>query len=39
MLRNYGLTVILVFIGGKMCLIDICKIPILFSLGVAMGIL
>ena len=38
-LLNYGLAVILVFIGGKMCLIDVYKIPVLFSLGVVMGIL
>ena len=29
----------MVFIGGKMCLIDVYKIPVLFSLGVVMGIL
>jgi tellurite resistance protein TerC len=38
-LLNYGLAVVLVFIGGKMCLIDIYKIPTLFSLGVVIGIL
>lgn len=38
-LLNYGLAVILVFIGTKMCLIDIYKIPVLFSLGVVVGIL
>ncbi len=38
-LLNYGLAVILVFIGTKMCLIDIYKIPVLFSLGVVIGIL
>jgi len=31
--------VILVFIGTKMCLIDVYKIPVLFSLGVVVGIL
>ena len=38
-LLNYGLAVILVFIGAKMCLIDIYKIPVLFSLVVVVGIL
>ncbi len=38
-LLNYGLAVILVFIGAKMCLIDVYKIPVLFSLGVVVGIL
>ena len=38
-LLNYGLAVILVFIGTKMCLIDIYKIPVLVSLGVVVGIL
>jgi tellurite resistance protein TerC len=38
-LLNYGLAVILVFIGTKMCLIDIFKIPVGISLGVVVGIL
>jgi tellurite resistance protein TerC len=38
-LLNYGLAVILVFIGTKMCLIDIVKIPVMVSLGVVVGIL
>ncbi len=38
-LLNYGLAVILVFIGTKMCLIDIYKIPVAVSLGVVVGIL
>ena len=38
-LLNYGLAVILVFIGAKMCLVDVFKIPVLFSLGVVVGIL
>ena len=38
-LLNYGLAVILVFIGTKMCLIDIYKIPVLASLGVVVGVL
>jgi tellurite resistance protein TerC len=38
-LLNYGLAVILVFIGGKMMLIDIYKIPVAVSLGVVIGIL
>ncbi|MDT4883925.1 putative membrane-bound redox modulator Alx [compost metagenome] len=38
-LLNYGLAVILVFIGGKMLLIDVFKIPVAVSLGVVLGIL
>ncbi|MBL8510261.1 MAG: TerC family protein [Betaproteobacteria bacterium] len=38
-LLNYGLAVILIFIGTKMCLIDIYKIPVLISLGVVACIL
>jgi tellurite resistance protein TerC len=38
-LLNYGLAVILVFIGSKMMLIDIFKIPVAISLGVVVGIL
>ena len=38
-LLNYGLAVILVFIGTKMCLIDVFKIPVSISLGVVVGIL
>lgn len=38
-LLSYGLAVILVFIGSKMMLIDIVKIPTLASLGVVVGIL
>ena len=38
-LLNYGLAVILVFIGTKMCLVDFYKIPVLVSLGVVVGIL
>ena len=38
-LLNYGLAVILVFIGAKMCLIDIYKIPVWASLGAVVGIL
>ncbi len=38
-LLNYGLAVILVFIGTKMCLIDIYKIPVAVSLGVVISIL
>jgi tellurite resistance protein TerC len=38
-LLNYGLAVILIFIGTKMCLIDIYKIPVHFSLGVVIAIL
>jgi len=38
-LLSYGLAVILVFIGTKMMLIDIYKIPVMVSLGVVIGIL
>ena len=38
-LLNYGLAGILVFIGTKMCLIDIYKIPVSISLAVVIGIL
>ncbi|PRD70542.1 hypothetical protein C6P61_00200 [Malikia spinosa] len=38
-LLNYGLAVILVFIGSKMLLIDIFKIPVAVSLAVVLGIL
>ncbi len=38
-LLTYGLAAILVFIGTKMCLIDVFKIPVAVSLGVVVGIL
>ena len=38
-LLSYGLAVILVFIGTKMLLIDVIKIPVLLSLGVVVAIL
>jgi tellurite resistance protein TerC len=38
-LLSYGLAVILVFIGTKMLLIDVFKIPVLVSLGVVVAIL
>ena len=38
-LLNYGLAVILVFIGTKMCLIDVFHIPVAVSLAVVVGIL
>ncbi len=38
-LLNYGLALILVFIGGKMVIIDFYKIPVLLSLGIVLGIL
>jgi tellurite resistance protein TerC len=38
-LLSYGLAVILAFIGTKMMLIDIVKIPVLASLGVVVAIL
>ena len=38
-LLSYGLALILVFIGAKMMLIDVYKIPVLVSLGVVVAIL
>jgi tellurite resistance protein TerC len=38
-LLSYGLAVILVFIGTKMMLIDVFKIPVAVSLGVVVAIL
>ena len=38
-LLSYGLSIILVFIGAKMCLIDVYKIPVTVSLGVVVAIL
>ncbi len=38
-LLNYGLALILVFIGTKMVIIDFYKIPVALSLGVVLGIL
>ena len=38
-LLSYGLAVVLVFIGAKMMLIDVIKIPVLLSLGVVIAIL
>ena len=38
-LLNYGLALILVFIGSKMMLIDVFKIPVSVSLAVVLGIL
>jgi tellurite resistance protein TerC len=38
-LLSYGLAVILVFIGGKMMLIDVLKVPVGLSLGVVVAIL
>ncbi len=38
-LLSYGLAVILVFIGTKMLLIDVYKIPVLVSLGVVIAVL
>jgi tellurite resistance protein TerC len=38
-LLSYGLAVVLVFIGGKMLLVDVIKIPVLVSLGVVVAIL
>lgn len=38
-LLKYGLSMVLIFIGAKMLLIDIYKIPVLFSLGVVAAII
>ncbi len=38
-LLSYGLAVVLVFIGAKMLLIDVIKIPVLASLGIVVAIL
>jgi tellurite resistance protein TerC len=38
-LLSYGLAVVLVFIGTKMLLIDVVKIPVLVSLGVVVAVL
>ena len=38
-LLKYGLSMVLIFIGVKMLLIDIYKIPVLFSLGVVAAII
>jgi len=38
-LLNYGLAVVLVFIGTKMMLIDVFKIPVAVSLGVVVSVL
>ncbi len=38
-LLSYGLAIILLFIGSKMVLIDVIKIPVLVSLGAVVGIL
>ena len=38
-LLSYGLAIVLVFIGAKMLLIDVYKIPVLASLGVVAAIL
>ncbi len=38
-LLSYGLALILVFIGVKMCLIDVYKMPVTVSLGVVVAIL
>jgi tellurite resistance protein TerC len=38
-LLSYGLAIVLVFIGTKMLLIDIYKIPVVWSLGVTVAVL
>lgn len=36
---HYGLSVVLIFVGVKMMLADVCKIPIVVSLGFIIGVL
>jgi predicted tellurium resistance membrane protein TerC len=36
---KYGLAIILVFIGTKMIIVDLCYIPMAISLGTVAGIL
>ena len=38
-LLSYGLSIILIFIGAKMCLIDVYKMPVTVSLGMVVAIL
>ena len=38
-LLKYGLAIVLIFIGGKMLLMDVVKIPVLVSLGVVAAII
>jgi tellurite resistance protein TerC len=38
-LLTYGLGVILVFVGTKMLLVDVYKVPVFWSLGIVAGIL
>jgi tellurite resistance protein TerC len=38
-LLSYGLAVVLAFIGSKMMLIDVIKVPVLVSLGAVVAIL
>jgi tellurite resistance protein TerC len=38
-LLNYGLAVVLVFIGTKMMLVDLFKVPVGVSLGVVVSVL
>jgi len=38
-LLSYGLSIILIFIGVKMCLIDVYKMPVTVSLGVVVAVL
>jgi tellurite resistance protein TerC len=38
-LLNYGLAIILIFIGAKMLLLDVYKIPVYVSLGVVITVL
>ena len=38
-LLKYGLAVVLMFVGGKMLLIDFVKIPVLLSLGIVVAVI
>ncbi|TDR73315.1 TerC family integral membrane protein [Paludibacterium purpuratum] len=38
-LLKYGLAIVLVFVGGKMLLMDVFHVPVLFSLGVVAAII
>jgi tellurite resistance protein TerC len=38
-LLPYGLALVLVFIGAKMLLVDLYKLPVLLSLGVVVAII
>jgi tellurite resistance protein TerC len=38
-LLSYGLAIVLVFIGAKMLLVDVYKIPVAWSLGVTLAVI